>query len=388
MSEATNAGTKRAFDPVWCELERRHGWAIEVSAQDNPRPAMSRIPFCWQDYDNRYALAFREQNHLDEAIDGAEDDWEAILRIRHWVFTNLINGTRASIPGANPFAVLAAARTGATFFCTHFAYVFVAAAASMGFPARKLGVDAEHKPDEAGNMHGVADVWVNALRKWVCVDPNYDHHYELDGVPLNADEVGRRWQTHRGEGIQALVGPDRREVPRARRGMDGKAEACALFWHHIETRGDVFRRDGHGAKDPTVLLVDDARKQQDWYQGKPPKTFKHKRYEHGTFLITDNVDDAYPDLNAAYFELREPHKMPTYCRLEFYTPCAPNFSHYEIRVDGGEPERIEGREYPWRLHPGACSIEARTVNLAGHRGPPYSMTVAVREDSEKKPEWP
>ena len=76
-----------------------------------------------------------------------------------------------------------------SYYCTHFAYAFVAAASSMGYPARHLGIDCEHSSDEGSTHHGVADVWVNCLRKWVALDPNYDAHLELDGVPLNAEET-------------------------------------------------------------------------------------------------------------------------------------------------------------------------------------------------------
>lgn len=378
----------RPFDNVWLELERRHGWRVEVAAYDNPRPAVSRMPFCFQDFDNRFAAEFRVRNRLDEVVAGAKSEWDAILKLRHWVFVQLVNGTDPAVPGLEPATLLAASRSGGTFFCTHFATVFVAAAAALGIPARKLAVDGEHLPTEASNMHGVADVWVNELRKWVCVDPNYDHHYELDGVPLNAEEVGRRWQTHRGEGIVARVGPENRAVPRARTGIAGKPEACALFWHLIECRNDVFRRDGRGGKPPVVLPLDEARKRQRWYQGKPPKTFEHKRYASGTFLFTEELADAYPDLDAAHFEILPPHKMPYYGRVQFYTPCAPYFSHYEVRVDDGTPERIEGMEYPWRLHPGRCRFEVRTVSVMGRQGPAYSMALEITEDAARQPGWP
>ncbi|MFO7898990.1 MAG: hypothetical protein R6V58_08010 [Planctomycetota bacterium] len=388
------AGAPRPFDDVWRELERRHAWKIRVADYDNPAPAVSRMPFCWSDYDNRRAAAFRERYRLLELIEDAADDWEAVLRLRHWTFVNLINHTQAALPGLepfttlDPFALVGASHAGGTFWCSHFAMVLVAAATACGFVARKLSVDCEHTADEKGTHHGVVDVWVNRFRKWVHLDPNYDHHFELDGVPLNAEEIGRRWQTHRGEGLQPVIGPNRRPVDRARKGKPEDHEARTYFWHLIECRNDVFRRDGRGSKSMGVMLVDEARKKQRWYQGTPPDTFEKRGYADGTMLITEDPADAYPDVDAARMELLPPHKMPYYCRVQLSTPCAPFFSHYQVSVDGGPPERIEGIEYPWRLHPGSCSIEARTVDVAGHRGPAHRIRLDVSENPAATPQWP
>jgi hypothetical protein len=391
---AVDRAAPRPFDDVWRELERRHAWKIRVAEYDNPAPALSRMPFCWSDYDNRHAAAFREQYRLLELIEDAADDWEAALRLRHWVFNNMINHTHASLPGLepfstlDPFALLAACHVGGTFWCSHFAIVLLAAATSTGFVARKVSVDCEHTADEKGTHHGVVDVWVNKFRKWVHLDPNYDHHFELDGVPLNAEEIGRRWQTHRGEGIRAVVGPGRRVVPRARKGKPEDHEARTYFWHLIECRNDVFRRDGRASQSMSVMLVDEVRKNQRWYQGTPPNTFEKRGYADGTMLITEDPADAYPDVNVAWMELLAPHKMPYYCRVRLSTPCAPFFSHYQVSVDAGPPERIEGIEYPWRLHPGECSIEVRTVDVAGRRGSAYGMRLEISEDAAAAPQWP
>jgi hypothetical protein len=136
------------------------------------------------------------------------------------------------------------------------------------------------------------------------------------------------------------------------------------------------------------MLVDEARKSQRWYQGTPPDAFEKRHYAEGTLFITEDPADAYPDVNAARMDLLPPHKMPHYCRVQFTTPCAPFFSHYEVRVDGEEPERVDGIEYPWRLHPGTCGIEARTVDLAGRWGPAYRIALEISEDPSVEPQWP
>lgn len=393
MNVSSTESGPRPFDEIWRELERRHAWNIRVTACDNPAPAVSRMPYCWSDYDNRYAAAFREKYRLQELINGAADDWEALLRLRHWVFVNMVNDTDASLPGLqpfsslDPFALLDASRAGGTFWCSHFSMVLVAAATACGLPTRKLSVDCERTRNEKGTHHGVVDAWVNRFRKWVHLDPNYDHHYALNGIPMSTEEIGKRWQTHRGAGIQAVIGPACRPMPRGRRAVPDHAEARACFWHLIQCRNDIFRRDGRGAKDLAVMPVDEARQAQRWHQGSPPNTFERSGYTDGSLILTEDLAEAYPDLDAAWMALLPPHKMPYYCRVRFTTPAAPFFSHYEVTVDNGTPERIEGIEYPWRLHPGTCSIEARTVSVAGWRGAAYRLTLEICDNPAATAEY-
>lgn len=384
----------RPFDGIWCELESRHAWEIQVVESNNPPPAISRMVYCWSDYDNRHAAEFRSRYRLEEVIGDAADDWEAAIRLRHWTFVNMVNDTEACLPfqesfsALDPVAMVEASRAGGTFWCSYFSMVFVAAATAAGIAARKLSIDNEHTAEEKGSHHGVVDVWSGRHGKWVHLDPNYDHHYELDGVPLNTEEICQLWQRQRGQGLTPVIGPDQRVAPRGRAARKDSPEACGCFWHLIECRNDVFRRDGRGGKSPAVMLVDQARKNQRWYQGTPPQTFEKEQYSDGTLLITEEPADAYPDLDAACIQLLPPHKMPYYCRVRLTSPAAPFFSHYEIRVDGGPAERVDGLEFPWRLHPGQCTIEARTVSVAGWRGPIYSMKLQIRENPSAQPQWP
>jgi hypothetical protein len=45
----------------------------------------------------------------------------------------------------------------------------------------------------------------------------------------------------------------------------------------------------------------------------------------------------------------------------------PNFSRYEVRLDGSAWEKVEP-EFEWHLEPGGNVIEARAVNVFGREG--------------------
>jgi hypothetical protein len=375
----------RSFEPVWSVIEASHAWRVSELEVDNRPIATTRLPFVWQDFDNRRAAAFREKHRLLELIAPAKDDWEAILLLRHWAHTHLRDGNPGFVP-PNPLALVDAAIAGATFWCTFYSYAFVAAANSVGIPARVLGIDCEHTAEEASTHHGISDAWSNSLRKWVAVDAHFDYHHELDGIPLNAEEVGSRWRTHQGEGIVARVGPGCRAVPRARRAVASKHETCAYFWHYIECDTDLLHQRNAPWPNPVVFPVDGERRRQTWYQGPAGKSYRHCRYDNGSFLMTERVADAYPDLNCTEISLAGP-TGPYSCRVRF-AGLVPNFSHYVAAVDGGAEIRIDGVEYPWRLHPGENSFEIRAVNLGGHKGPPSRVRIRIDEDRTRQPAWP
>ncbi len=380
---------KRHFEETWSILETRHGWRITEEDVLNPDIKIANVPYAWQDYDNRHAKAFREKHQLEELIEDAASDWEAILRLRHWAFMNLRDGKPSfPIQGSRASEVVDASLSGATFYCTYFAHGFVAAATSVGFLARHLGVDGLRTSEERGTHHGVADVWVDSLRKWVHLDPNYDHHYELNGVPLSAEELGQCWRKNQGEGVKGYVGPERRETHRPRAGLPGKSETACFYWHYIDTLNDVFNRTGRGWPDPVVFLVDEERKKNTWLQGQPPDTFSHGRYSNGTFLQTERYEDAYPDMNCTKLEILKPQKVPYVARMTFGRTYVPNLSHHHARTNGGPIQVIRGEEYPWQLILGTNELEIRAVNLAGREGPPSRIRVRIEEDGSRKPTWP
>lgn len=380
---------KRNFEALWTELEKRMAWRIQEEEVHNPDIAIANVPYAWQDYDNRHAAAFREKHRLAELVAGAADDWEAILRLRNWAFRQIRHGTPSWPANASdPCTFIEAGQAGATFYCTYLAYTFVAAASALGYPARHLGIDRKRTPEELGTHHGVADVWVNKFRKWVHLDPDHDHHYELDGIPTSAWETGEAWRLGRADEVKTFVGVENRQVKRSRAGVRELPEAAHLYWHYIDAHNDVFNRTGRGWPDPVIFLVDEERKKDTWYQGQPPETYPHGRYKNGTFLTTERIADAYPDLNCTKLVLETAGMVSTIANVHFARTCVPNFSHHVAEVDGGPPVRIDGVYFPWRLHAGSNSIEIRAVNLAGHEGPPSRVRVQVTEDRSRKSEWP
>jgi hypothetical protein len=58
--------------------------------------------------------------------------------------------------------------------------------------------------------------------------------------------------------------------------------------------------------------------------------------------------------------------------------ATPNFSHYQIRIDGGEWTQAEVLP-SWSLHEGRNELEVRGVNAFGRAGRSARLKVAYRE---------
>jgi len=388
MGDNASSRKSRIFDQAWTRLEKQHAWRITETEVHNPRVAKSLLPFAWQDYDNRRAAAFRERHRLTEVIAGAANDWEAALRLRNWVFTHMPFG-KPCFDELDPLAVMEASLAGGTFWCTYLSYIFVAAAGSVGLNARHLGIDRGHDAGGPGIHHGIADIWTNHYRKWVAFDVTYDCHYEFDSIPLNAEELSQRWLANQGAGVNTFIGPQGQQVALARPARATEHESSAYLWYYINCDADPLHRRGQSWPDPAILLQNEFRKSHTWYTG---QNVKHCRYENGSFLFTERYADAYPDLNCVQLELVDlstrTSQAPYFTPVKLWLGSSPNFSHFNLRLDGGEAQRFDGTDYNWRLHPGHCSLEIRTVNYAGLEGPRTTIAVDVQPDADRKPEWP
>ncbi len=75
------------------------------------------------------------------------------------------------------------------FICDAFAATYVSACASVGLNARMI-----HLGDNRGFGHYATEVWSDDHHKWVFMDPLYNIHFTLNGVPLSALELHDQWK--------------------------------------------------------------------------------------------------------------------------------------------------------------------------------------------------
>lgn len=132
---------------------------------------------------------------LDAALASARTDRGRLHAIVSWAHSSFPHDGSNEPSADDPLTILAEAAEGGAFRCVEYATLVVAAARSIGLPARELCLatrDVETRTSGAG--HVVAEVWLRDSGKWAFADAQYGIVPERGGVPLNAVEFrGAIW---------------------------------------------------------------------------------------------------------------------------------------------------------------------------------------------------
>jgi hypothetical protein len=141
----------------------------------------------------------RDEYELEKVVAGESNEFCRLLRLRHWVHSRWPIDNDQTFSG-DAFAILEKAKSGCGFHCAHSMTVQQAVLSAMGYVARNVLVDRDHRDLDKSAHHGVNEVWSNDHAQWVLLDAKYDIHFERDGVPLSALELH---EAVRGTGVEA-----------------------------------------------------------------------------------------------------------------------------------------------------------------------------------------
>lgn len=276
----------------------------------------------------------------------------------------------------DPFKILDLAAAGARFICTQYSIVLHACAVAAGWVARLVHVDSDHGPDEPSTSHGVVEVWVNELRKWVVLDAMYDVHYEKKGVLLNVHEMAQEWIRNAGRNVEVRIGMPRRKVRHSGKGvLHRRHESSAYFWAKHLWTWDPFTSFGTSPVDCQLCLIGPEHDGRMWYQGKPPQTYPLHAIKRGALQFTRRHADIYPDMNTVRLALGVASGKPAVSvRVE---TCTPGFDALLIQLDGGDWRPADLR-FDWYPHPGVNSLSVRTRNQFGMFGAPSTVTAVLK----------
>ncbi len=342
---------------------KEQGQFIEVDT-DNPVYNPNQLFRGFENFYSPRIERLKQRYNLEEVVAGESDEWKRILLLRHWIRANIEieNVTPAETRG-DPFAILDSALQGGRFHCTHFSRVLHAVLNSFGYVTRRLGCGPGLIDD--GGHHGVNEVWVNKLSKWVIVDAKYDSHFEKDGVPLSALEIRDLIWKGEKESIVRIKGPD---------GEPMKPNPETGAW---ETRPDTYRwcawetdtnRFTAFPAPPTSTLVffdDEIFRANKWYRdGK-----LHWAYDTPFMLLTPRRDwiEWTPNVISSEVTVNE-----SAARV-FLSSCTPNFRSFQLRTPAGTWSDC-GEELEILLHKDSPNdYSFRTMNLFGVPGPEHRV---------------
>jgi hypothetical protein len=331
---------------------------------------LDTLPFVESDYTKRFKFdsfdnpklkQLREHYKLDEVIAPGRDEFEKQVRLMDWAHSRFKKFGRPATNARGALEILRDIDDGQPFFCTQYAQLLVSAAASLGWVDRPLALRRHQGVAAHGGSteHTTTEIWSNQHRKWVMLDPTSNMYLEKGGVPLNAYEIRQEWFYHDGKGLVFVVGKERKKY---------RKSDLPVFLQRFPGFGDLtidpdeLDKYGFTAYVPNTNLMDAGLDYDHMFIVQDQLcdgTHWHKRA-----IPANPATDPYFPIGQAALDLRV-EERGIGIALKTMTP---NFSRYEVQIDGGGWKPSEDR-FQWRPHPGSNRFEARTVNQFGVIGP-------------------
>ncbi len=252
---------------------------------------------------------------------------------------------------------------------------------ACGRLSRHVGNVSNFTHEEGARTHGVTDVFVHDLGKWVMLDADHNVHYELDGVPLSPWEVGEEWFRNRGRDVDICVGLDRKKVASSGAGtLAGCHETSKALWNHHRWSTDPFTDHGtwFGNWNTQLVLVLVGKRHDGvlCYRGRAPNHEVDAGYSDGRIQYTTRAANVYPDVGTAHLDLKEgPFKGTVRVQVGTYTP---NLEAVEVKVDE-RPWSDQRPEFLWYPHVGSNAIRVRTRDRFGNLGRESKVNVNLKE---------
>jgi hypothetical protein len=343
-----------------------------VRPVDNPPFRPSQIFFRFEDIESPRFDELRSRFAFARTVQGIDDEFERILRLRHWIFNTLKVDSSKPGPPLDAISILAQGPSGGPFECSHAMIAQNAVMNSMGHVTRCLqpGPGQDENTYLAAGNHGVNEIWSNKHGKWFISDAEFDGHFEKGGVPLSALEIRDEYLKNEGKDVDLVVGPQRKRVkPRL------------LFSPHTyrfvayELTGDRHTQSGWSSG-ALAVWEDDYFREHTWRRwatplgGKAPVHWALRqsffvRVAHRDWIEwTPNVISVRADVQGSVAQIR----------LRSHTP---NFARYEMRQPGVRWETV-GADFGIQLEGLLVEREFRSINVAGVAGP-VSRLLIVRE---------
>ncbi len=324
--------------------------------------------FAFQLYEEKRLKTLRERYELDWVTRPGNTGFEKLVRLREWVRQQWEDGWKQAVnwggrlgyidycPPWDGLVILELAKRKLSLgMCTHYSTVFVHACAALGFPARTVVIMA----------HCVTEVWSNEYKKWVMFDVGGDtddrtkatYHFEKNGVPLSALEAHRAWLNQDFESIKIVPAKAAERFTSVKDRLDLFERFC------IKLRNDELTSLEPGEPEHGIMCY-----HYDGYLW-----WKDEKAPSQWFSLQSNrTADFHWDLNQTEIHLSlSGEKATLNVQLDTVTP---NFARFLVRIDDGEWLE-KPAAFPWCLHSGANSLEARSVNKFGWEGIVSSVKV-------------
>ncbi len=251
---------------------------LAILEEDKIKAAAGPVPFLWEDFCHPHLQALRQKYNLDGVVAGANSDLERAVRLRDWVKSRWDHEQPVTPPPWDALYFLD--RTDKkieAFYCVHYSITFMQCCLTLGIPARLInlgrgicrqdterGYGREMDANAPCDEHVVNEVWVDDLGKWVMMDVDFDIHYSLDGLPLNALEIHRALVEDHLDRLSVCEGPHAYKLRSDERFYQYR---LTVYYTHFS----VFWRNNHlsDPEGPTRVWhwVDEKTPPMLWWEG-------------------------------------------------------------------------------------------------------------------------
>jgi hypothetical protein len=338
---------------------------VSVSTYNNKSLLVSRFQFGYQPFNDSNIIKLRVDHGIDQVIADKNNDFEQLLAIANWVNKQWEHGSSGTFDPTyfNANEVLSQAKQGATFWCHVSAMTFIQVAATMGFQGRLVSLSRSGYVPE----HAVAEVWSNYYNKWIMIDPDFNVWYIRGGTPLNVLEIHNTLISGANDGVIIVKGKNR-PISELESRVPNLLKYYAYF--EIDMRNDWLTNHyfpGHPSRSDKATLF--------WKDVRLPPVLNFK-------TDVSKPDELYWDLNRSHLtfnrELLSREDITVYLQT-----ITPNFSHFEVTIDGVSTLTVKSNKFIWKLHVGANSVEVKSVNAFGQKGIPSNIDINISRSDNK-----
>jgi LysM repeat protein len=331
----------------------------KLKLYNNKQLTYSTYHFSYQPANDNRLIELRKRYGLDKLILQNRNDFEQITEMANWVNSQWQHGTTGKFDPSyfDSNDVLTQAKNGAKFWCHVAAMTLIQTAASVGYQGRLVSLSKNGYMHE----HAVAEFWSNDYQKWVMIDPDFNVWYTKNGVPLNVLEIHNAFVNKNTKGITIVTGKHR-PIRQLEERLSSLTQYYAYFY--IDMRNDWLTNHyfpGHPARSDKNTLV-----------------WKDKRLKAVLDFKTevDKPDDFYWDLNRTHLSFADGSPFADGVVVYFET-ITPNYSHFEIEIDGIRLLKLNENKFLWPIHSGDNIIEVRSVNSYNQKGIPSFVVLNV-----------
>lgn len=314
--------------------------------------------------------ALKAKYQPDTIFHGERNEFKRILLLRDWIKRIIkIDNSGEGYPGKGQAeAILDAALEGNGFHCGHYMIVQNALLNAYGYVTRCMAAG-EGDLDALEGHHGVNEVWVNSLNKWVMIDAKYNNHFEKDGLPLSALEIRDEWLKNKGADIQLVKGPDRTPIEYDEDVNNrSKEEFVRIYtWLEWETYNDRYSA-WPDVKSHMNHLADEYSRDHVWLWGGKP------HWAYGTdYMVLVKDRDAIewtPNTLSSRVEIEG-----STARIFLDAETTPNLKTCQIRRQPSSTWEDVSEALELGLSSGRNELEFRVLNTAGAAGPVHKIII-------------